>query len=321
MAQCIINSCSVSVSGRSAVLTNSATVSYSASATLPTSYETTPQTGSASYKETSSSGSNWERKTRNYTRTQTRTAYTYKSLDYSWRFSPAGSASGSSGTTNVTSLKAGSSNSVVGNLTVTCTEVKQPQKRTKTWQTQNTRYKESKTVTKTISKVVDGKTVTETVTETVEEWGPWSGWIGEEPSSWPSSWSNNGSSTSSPNSCKATNSNSVTVYTRPGTFSGFDFTKDTTIQEAINGLSATKVGNWVSHCNKYSHWYNQNGTDTANGCKVSSGDLITANWYNKCVAAIAAHKPSTITKEAGTNEYPPITAEAIKKLGTAISTY
>lgn len=107
----------------------------------------------------------------------------------------------------------------------------------------------------------------------------------------------------------------IKVYTKPGAFTEYNFSKDQTI-ESSGGLTATKVSLWVDHCNKCAHWYNQNNTDTANNCKVSPGDVISATWYNSCVAAIPNNKPATVT---GGPNGTIITADIINALGRAIS--
>jgi hypothetical protein len=76
-------------------------------------------------------------------------------------------------------------------------------------------------------------------------------------------------------------------------------------------LSATKVSNWCAHAGKYLSWkYQENKYGTVN-CNVSLGDLITAEWYNKCAAAV----DSSLRVNTGDL----ITADAFIKLGTAIS--
>jgi hypothetical protein len=65
-------------------------------------------------------------------------------------------------------------------------------------------------------------------------------------------------------------------------FLWYNFAKDTIICSPA-GLTAAKVELWCDHCEKYLSWKSQTDrAGAANGCKVNSGDLITADWYNKC---------------------------------------
>lgn len=105
----------------------------------------------------------------------------------------------------------------------------------------------------------------------------------------------------------------LVVYTRPGAFSEYGFSVDTII-ESSDGLTAEKVSHWVAHCNTAAHWYNQNSLDTANSCAVSTGDYITATWYNSCVDAMPCGKPSKVIANVSI-----ITADVINVLGTGIS--
>ena len=102
----------------------------------------------------------------------------------------------------------------------------------------------------------------------------------------------------------------LTVYTHPGTFEGYNFSSGTIIQ-STEGLSATKVSNWCTHAGKYLSWkYQENKYGTVN-CNVNSSDLITAEWYNKCAVAV----DSSLSVNTGDL----ITADAFIKLGAAIS--
>ena len=252
MGSISISSASLTKPSRDSVNLNSATVSYRCSATINRSANTS-WSGGLYY--------------------QTKTSYNYSSLSYSWSFSPAGSASGASGTTTVTGLTQGNENSVSGRVTASCVE----------------------TVThhsRTCSPIYDNE----------------GNKIGV------SSWTE--SSYNTTNNLQASLSTSaIKVYTKPGSFTEYNFSKEQTI-ESPEGLTATKVSRWVEHCNKCAHWYNQNNTDTANNCKVSSGEVISAAWYNRCVAAIPNNKPATVT--GGLNGTI-ITADIINALGRAIS--
>ena len=116
---------------------------------------------------------------------------------------------------------------------------------------------------------------------------------------------------------------SISVYTRPGTFTDYNFAADTTIESAA-GLTVGKVNNWITHCNAFNNWFNQpassdNESNVGTTCSAAAGDYITASWYNKCVNAIAdqSKRPATVTGgPTGTI----ITPSVFKALGDAIST-
>lgn len=116
--------------------------------------------------------------------------------------------------------------------------------------------------------------------------------------------------------------NSISVYTRPGTFTDYTFAADTTIESAA-GLTVGKVNKWITHCNAFNNWFNQpsSSDDESNvgtTCSVSAGDYITASWYNKCANAIAdqSKRPAAVTGgPTGTI----ITPSVFKALGDAIS--
>ena len=113
---------------------------------------------------------------------------------------------------------------------------------------------------------------------------------------------------------------SITVYTRPGNFTEFDsFSggENGTVIESAAGLTVGKVNRWKDHCNKFAHWWNQDGNDvTGNIPQVNAGDLIKASWYNACVAACAnsATRPQNVTANV---TY--ITPKVFSDLGAAIS--
>ena len=100
------------------------------------------------------------------------------------------------------------------------------------------------------------------------------------------------------------------VYTPPTVFTDYNFSSDTIIQSS-EGLSASKVSNWCTHAGKYLSWRDQKDKYGTVNCNVSSGDLITAEWYNKCAAAV----DSTLRVDTGDL----ITTDAFIKLGAAIS--
>ena len=112
-----------------------------------------------------------------------------------------------------------------------------------------------------------------------------------------------------------TESDSVTVYTRPGTFTKFsNIEAEKTYISDI--LTAENVDAWCNHCNKYLSWKNQTTSTAANNCKVKLNDFITAAWYNKCAetCGISIRVSNDHTKNNSL-----ITAKCIKALGTAIS--
>lgn len=114
-----------------------------------------------------------------------------------------------------------------------------------------------------------------------------------------------------------TDSDTVTVYTRPGTFTEFsNITAGTTYISDI--LTTKNVTAWCNHCNKYLSWKNQTTSTAANACKVNKNDFITATWYNKCAETCGI---STRVSNDPTKSNSLITAECIKALGTAISSY
>ena len=116
----------------------------------------------------------------------------------------------------------------------------------------------------------------------------------------------------------ASSSYDITIYTRPGNFTEFDsFDEDETVIESAAGLTVDKVNRWIAHCNKFAHWWNQNGNDvTTSACQANAGDYITASWYNACAAACAnsATRPQNVTADV---TY--ITPQVFSDLGAAIS--
>lgn len=114
-----------------------------------------------------------------------------------------------------------------------------------------------------------------------------------------------------------TETTTLTVYTRPGTFTKFsNITAGTTYISDI--LTTENVTAWCNHCNKYLSWKNQTTSTAANSCKVNKNDFITAAWYNKCAETCGI---STRVSNDPTKSNSLITAECIKALGTAISSY
>lgn len=126
------------------------------------------------------------------------------------------------------------------------------------------------------------------------------------------------SSTSSFTTC-----DDIYVYTRPGNFTEFNNFiggDNGTVIESAAGLTVGKVNRWIDHCNKFAHWWNQNGSDvispqsqTTSKCYVQAGDYITVGWYNTCANACANTKPDPVDEETY------ITPAVISALGAAIS--
>ena len=115
----------------------------------------------------------------------------------------------------------------------------------------------------------------------------------------------------------------TSAYTHPGNFTEYNFTSGSTIQDS-NGLTDEKVSHWCDHCNKLAHWHNQNATDVIDSnsdCQVSSGDLITAIWYNACIDAIPilTNEQKNSYHVRGGADGDIITASKINLLGTLIS--
>jgi hypothetical protein len=99
-------------------------------------------------------------------------------------------------------------------------------------------------------------------------------------------------------------------FPHPGAFLWYNFAKDTIICSPA-GLTAAKVDRWCDHCEKYLSWKSQSDmTGAADGCKVNSGDLITADWYNKCADLCGVPH---VERNAL------ITADLFRALGAAIS--
>ena len=80
-----------------------------------------------------------------------------------------------------------------------------------------------------------------------------------------------------------------------------------------------KVARWVDHCNKFSHWWNQNNTNTAGSdCLAPQDKIIRASWYNACVDA-CVNTDVTLTKVTGGPNGTIITPGLFSALGEAIS--
>lgn len=101
-------------------------------------------------------------------------------------------------------------------------------------------------------------------------------------------------------------SDSITIYTHPGKFS-FGAQQNATITSV---LTAANIAKWQEHCKKAYNWkYQQNYNKTFT--TVSSGDVVTAKWYNECILAMNEIRG---TNENTVNKEDLITAKLISKL-------
>ena len=113
----------------------------------------------------------------------------------------------------------------------------------------------------------------------------------------------------------------LTVYTSPGSFTDYNFSKNTIIQSS-EGLSATKVSKWCTHAGKYLSWEDQKDRyDDANFLKVidyfgEEKPIITAAWYNDCAELVGC---TTRVSNDHSQANSLITAQIFKDLGAAIS--
>ena len=116
-------------------------------------------------------------------------------------------------------------------------------------------------------------------------------------------------------------SNSITIYTHPGSFS-FGATNDPQDSKSIiaNVLSADYINKkWILHFQDVYHWYTQDGDDyVASGLTVKSGDPITAEWFKNCLTAMNAvgknYPVEDINKIKGGSDGTIISADLINKL-------
>lgn len=231
------------------------------------------------------------------------TTYSYsKNFSYSWDFDPEGSASKQTGIATVSKLTLGSANEIKGTVKASGTET------VTTW----TRYDSFIGYTYPTPEPQRPEGMSD------EDWNEmYQAW---KNTGIPQYSKGNPTSTSTTNTITGTAEDSIIVYTRPGSFTDYNFSADTIIQSP-DGLTATKVGNWINHCNKYAHWYNQDAEDvTTATCSATSGSIITAKWYNACANAIPTEGtgPAVANVTGGVNGTI-ITADIINALGAAIS--
>lgn len=200
------------------------------------------------------------------------TEYSYSDLYYQWNFS----SSNASGTVTFSNLKPGQKNDIKTSVTVSCieqmTETIEVYDTEKGEDGEDTGLKDSEN--KPIFKHTAINEYKTTIKEEIE--------------------------------------NSIIVYTHPGTFTDYNFTSDIIICSS-NGLTAEKVDNWCKHCGAYLSWKNQSDKyNAAEECKVNSGNIITANWFNSCYEVLGLEGPVESGKTI-------ITAEIFKQLGAQIS--
>lgn len=70
----------------------------------------------------------------------------------------------------------------------------------------------------------------------------------------------------------------ITVYTKPGSFTGFaGAKKDVLINDVLN---STSISAWNTHCGKYMSWKNQESKYGTIKVTFPTGQLITADWFN-----------------------------------------
>ena len=287
-----ISSVSFSVSGKDSIYTTSVNTSYSCTANWQNKLTDDNEPDASSGTHT------W------YT-------YSYSDLSYAWAFTPAQATNPttSSGTKTLEGLTSGTATIIKATVTVTGVETTITHSRTDEVDTPGYYYYSPPLPEQ-------GDMTDDEYTEAVTQWAANGGTVTWIPPTYKKGTASTSSSTS--NISATASSEEITIYTRPGIFTDYNFSQNVIIQSS-EGLTATKVSNWITHCNNFAHWYNQNNIDTAGiECEVSSNDIITATWYNACVDACAdsTMKPSYVT--GGLNGTI-ITPQIFANLGAAIS--
>lgn len=184
--------------------------------------------------------------------------YKYSDLTYEWTFSDDGTSSASSGTHTFTGLVKGAKNVIYGSVKVTCTQ-------------------KHFTRDDVYASVDTGKTDKDGKPIKEEKWVGYSEWelTGEPNTDYP---------------VGEASIEQLTIYTHPGTstvYAGLAF--GLTIQ---TNLTSGVVAKWVEHCGKWrSWWFQSDQYNSANGCNVNSNDVITAGWFNSCIAMAEASSP------------------------------
>lgn len=183
--------------------------------------------------------------------TQTRVTTEYRDLSYSWSFGETGS----SGTHTFYGLTAGSSNYLSGTVTISCQTRQNIERRSCSW--------------------IDGTPATETSPGTPGHWGSWSSGTTSE-----GSWSNHS---------LGSESVSLTVYTKPSSFSwSGNVNSGQTIQLNLSS------SDWNTLCTKAAqrrNWINQSSGASVNAT-VSSGEIISAGKYNTLATALGVSNVS-----------------------------
>ena len=234
--------------------------------------------------------------------TYSKTTYSYSELSYAWVIGSV-NASGASGSLLVSGLTPKSSNTISGSVTVSCTETVTSYSREDVYVDGDPIYDLNNPILGEPDEYGNAEIIGYPILGYEQVWAGYTDWS---------------VTSTSTNTISASSSTSTTVYTRPGIFTEYNFTADTIIESA-DGLTATKVSHWIDHCNAFAHWYNQNDTNvTTSACGATTGDVITAAWYNACVAACpdVTTRPAAVT---GGIDGTILSASIFSSLGAAIS--
>lgn len=300
-------------SDRDNIFMSQAKISYAAVATPPAGGESTPVEGDSYlvgnpyWTESSDGLTRYD--LQGYGRDKTKTVDSYTDLFFTWVFfvnniQTGQSANGPSGNANISGLNYGSKNSISAKLKVNCKKTSQSQYCTKEWD-------EGSVYTRPSTEISWEEVMANPLTQPTP--------YDSEPYAEYGDWIDYGDPVITLDAAEAEKiTNTVYARTRPGIFSSYDFSSGTII-ESSNGLTSEKVSDWISHCNKFAHWYNQNDTDTAGtSCQATANGLITAGWYNACVDACAdsTTRPAKVT---GGSTGTIITPSVFSNLGKAIS--
>lgn len=217
--------------------------------TSPTSGDVSTTRATVDWRATGWSAPDDEVKVTGDTKNGSRSEISYGELKYSWSFSPGGgNDSGSSVTHTYTGLSAGAPRTLSASVSVSC----------------------EKTIV-----VISWVTTTEKVQTGTDSEGK------------PVYTDKEVLKTSDPSTTNVTvdigsASNSVTVYTRPYSWSWSSISSGAVIQQT---LYASEWNDLIEQCRRYKQWSQQSAFVTVNVPTVSSGDLITADLYNSMAAA------------------------------------
>ena len=100
------------------------------------------------------------------------------------------------------------------------------------------------------------------------------------------------------------------VYTHPGAFSIGAVPGET----IANILTESKINDWIIHFQRAYRWKLQNDVNYPINLSVSQGELITANWFNRCMTAMNEFDRNYRTNYRGGPEGDIITAATINQL-------